>query len=285
VQSNPQNKFWWQVVFEDRHFPPGLSDRLCRAGSTGVTEEADRWTAYFDPDQFPDEQSLRDVIQPLGNVPYQISRLPAEDWGEEWRKHFTPIRVSKRFIVRPSWETYSRRVHDKVIIIDPKMAFGTGTHETTQLVLEIIDERMMACARVLDVGTGSGILAIAAAKLNARKVVAVDVETESMDNAAENIRRNRVSKCVRLLHGSVADLTTADRRPYDWILANIQRSAICGMLGDFCKLLKKRGVLVVSGILMEEDRAMQSAFSDHRLRVVEVRTKGEWMAYRLEKAE
>lgn len=246
-------------------------------------EDAGRLTAYFDSTRFTDEQTLVAVLQPFSNIRYRVEKLPVSDWGGEWKKHFKPLRVSRRLVVRPSWEKYERRRNDKVIVIDPKMAFGTGTHETTQLVLEIIDEHMRMGMRILDVGTGSGILSIASVKCGARSVVAVDVEQESMDNAAENIRRNRVTGKIRCVHGTVHDLKKADRKPYDWILANIQRSVIVDLLGEFGTLLKSRGTLVVSGILAEEDRMMRRAFEDHRFTVEAFRTKGEWTAYQLRK--
>jgi ribosomal protein L11 methyltransferase len=283
VDTLPPTTFWWQVIFEDGHFRPDFGDRLCRAGSSGVMENDGRMIAYFDPVRFSDEPTLRRVLQPFSSTRYIIEKLPVSDWGREWKKHFKPLRVSRRLVVRPSWEKCEPKRGDKVIVIDPKMAFGTGTHETTQLVLEIIDECLPRGARVLDVGTGSGILAIAAVKLGARSVVAVDVEAESMDNAGENIRRNRVTSKIRCVHGTLAMLKKSDRRPYDWILANIQRSVIVELLEEFHSLLKWRGTLVVSGILTEEDPMMCRAFEDRRFTVDACRTKGEWMAYQLRK--
>lgn len=246
-------------------------------------ENGGRMIAYFDPARFGDEPALHRVLQPFSGNRYTIEKLPVSDWGSEWKKHFKPLRASRRIVIRPSWEKYEPKRGDKVVIIDPKMAFGTGTHETTQLVLEIIDENMSRGVRVLDVGTGSGILAIAAVKFGARSVVAVDVDAESMDNADENIRRNRVASKIRCVHGTMTDLKKSDRRPYDWILANIQRSVIIDLLDEFHPLLKSRGTLIVSGILTEEDAAMRRAFEDHRLTVEAFRKKGEWMAYQLRK--
>ncbi len=246
-------------------------------------EQADGWTAYFDPTRFPNQQSLHDTIRSLSSQPFRISTLPTVDWGEEWKKNFKPVRASRRFVVRPSWETYVRRAKDKVIIIEPKMAFGTGTHETTQLVLQIIDDHMKSGARVLDVGTGSGILAIAAVKLKARSVLALDIEAEAIENAEENIRRNRVGARVRLFHGSVGSLSARDRRPYDWILANLQRSLIENVLSDLFQLLREDGTLVISGILYEEDDVVQEMIRHTGFRIEEARQRGEWMAYRLEK--
>lgn len=270
--------FSWQVRFSGL-LPHTEVDKLCSAGSTGGMEEAGSWIAYFPGELYAGSNELGQKIHACTSATFEISRLEHSDWAENWKRHFKPLRVSRRFVVRPSWETYRAPRGTKVIIIDPKMAFGTGTHETTRLVMQMMDDKLKPGKRVLDVGTGSGILAIMAAKLGARSVVALDIEQESFDNARENFRLNRVAGKIRMILGSLDALSDAEQKPYDWILANLQRSVIETMLPELVTRLRRFGKIVLSGILAEENEWVQQTLPTHGLSIAQSGRDGEWMAY------
>lgn len=205
--------------------------------------------------------------------------IPAEDWEAGWKKHFKPIRVGQRFIIRPSWEKYPVKKGELVLIIDPKMSFGTGTHPTTQLMLRLMERISFRHQKVLDAGTGTGILAIGAVKLGARQVLALDVEQESVDNAKENVRKNHCNGKIRIQQGSFTDIPKHSR--YDAILANIQRSVLESHLDFFSTHLTEEGFVLLSGILKEESSAFAESLKNAGWRILSRRSLKEWTAFLL----
>lgn len=203
-----------------------------------------------------------------------FSEIDREDWGEGWKKYFKPVTVGSRFLVRPPWE--SAPVPDRLeIIINPALAFGTGTHETTQLVMELMEELAAPGCRVLDSGTGSGVLALAAVKLGAGSVTAFDIDPDALANAAENLALNGAQAKVRLVHGGLADLPP---QQYDLVLANINRHVLVSLIPHFVPFLKKGGSMILSGILIEEHEHLLAALSGAGFDIRQQRRKGEWEA-------
>jgi exopolyphosphatase/guanosine-5'-triphosphate,3'-diphosphate pyrophosphatase len=277
--------FWWQVDIAHFQNIDIVSETLFRLGSTGLTEDGDRLSAYFTQGQFENEAALMRILKDeIGlSVSLEIKKIPAQDWETEWKKHFKPKKISKRFVIRPSWERYRRKGKEIELIIDPKMSFGTGTHETTRLVLQLLENRVLPSATVLDIGTGTGILAIAAAKLGARRVFAFDVDENSYANAPENIRRNRCADKIKVSLCPITELPKSWPRKYDVILANIQRSVIAEMMADMTARLDANGVMILSGILITEDEVMRDEFQQHQLLVQQTKSAGEWTAYVVKK--
>ncbi|MBX7153162.1 50S ribosomal protein L11 methyltransferase [bacterium] len=281
--KNVQPGFWWQLVLHQVN--QSVSEKLFKLGSTGLMEEYPNLTAYFPSGQFENpDKAVEAIHAALGAaVHVTVSQIPTRDWGSEWKKYFKPTKVGNRFVIRPSWETYKRKKNERVLIIDPKMSFGTGTHESTRLVLQMMEKYVRSRAVVLDAGTGTGILAIAAVKLKAAKVFGFDIDEHSSENARENIRRNRCTGKISVIQSTLDQLPKKWPKRFDLILANIQRSVITAMLDDLTAKLKSGGLIIVSGILTTEIESMLSVFHDAGLSVVDQRIDGEWVVFVLTK--
>lgn len=276
--------FWWEAALYETANKAAVQTALFKLGTTGIVEESDRLVAYFEPHAYPNSKKLAELLHAETQCRVVINKIPAQDWESEWKKNFKPRKISKKFVVRPSWEKYKKKKHEQVLIIDPKMSFGTGTHETTQLVIRLM-ESTVKTGVVLDIGTGTGILAIAAAKLGCKKIYAFDVDENSYENAVENIRRNRCSSRIEVLQGRVETLPSSWPKKFDVILANIQKNVILEILGTIRDLMSHKGILFVSGILTSEDESMRQAFADHGLKLTESKQEGEWAAYALMSSE
>ncbi|MBI4468632.1 MAG: 50S ribosomal protein L11 methyltransferase [Acidobacteria bacterium] len=202
-----------------------------------------------------------------------VCDFPEEDWMEKWKEGFEPREVGGRWLIAPSWRLPSA-VQDRILVqIDPGMAFGTGTHETTQLCLLAI-ERHWTGGTVLDVGTGSGILAIAAAKLEPQAAVtAIDIDPEALAIARENVIINGVDDRIEVLDVQIADL---GERRFDLIVANLTVEALVELVAGFGAMLKPSGRLILSGILTERSGEVSEVFIRSGLDVVERQEAGEW---------
>lgn len=281
-KKTPKTKqpFWWEAALYGVSNQGAVRDALFKLGSTGLLEEEDRLIAYFEPAQYKLSGKLEELLHHATQCRIVIKKIPARDWESEWKKNFKPRKVSKRFVVRPSWEKYNKKKNELVLVIDPKMSFGTGTHETTQLVLRLM-ERYNRKGPALDIGTGTGILAIAAAKLGIKKIYALDVDVSSFENALENISRNRCAGRIKVLQGDIKQLPNDWPQKYTMIVANIQKNVILEMLDTLRSLLSHDGQLLISGILTTEDDSMRPAFAHHGLKINESKQDGEWTAYAL----
>jgi ribosomal protein L11 methyltransferase len=202
-------------------------------------------------------KSLRAIYPEISNFQIETAHLQEEDWSVHWKKFFRPVQVSSTFVVKPPWSAVRLKRGQVSIEINPGMAFGTGTHATTQLSIQALEKNMRGKKpSVLDMGTGSGILAIAAAKLGASEVYAVDIDGAALENARENIVRNDVSDLIHVRQGSVGSL----RKRFDIIVANIDVRNLRRMKNSLIHHLNDRGLLILSGILDKEKTGLQERF-------------------------
>ncbi|HBQ14442.1 MAG TPA: 50S ribosomal protein L11 methyltransferase [Myxococcales bacterium] len=265
-----------------------VSSVLWDAGATGL-EERDATTmdaaagdgvtlvAHFD-----EEADALDAVGLVtarfdGRFVPTVEHIVGDDWRERWKAFFHTTRVGERLVVRPSWETHDAQEGDLVIVLDPGQAFGTGTHETTRLVMRELEARVSGGEHVLDVGCGSGILGIAALKLGAARVVAVDVDPIAVRVTDENAEINGVA-----IEASTTPIEDVPGR-YPIVLANIRSPILIPMTESLVAHLTPGGVLVLSGLLAEEESEIRAVYDAH-LRFDGVRRDGDWiaLAYRSE---
>lgn len=211
----------------------------------------------------------------MGTLRVDEENVKDEDWAEEWKKNYKPFRIGSHLVVKPTWEKYVNQPGDLVIELDPGMAFGTGTHETTNMCMQQLERCLKPGLRVMDVGTGSGILAIAAAKLGAQNVLAIDIDPDAVKVAKENVELNHVTKQVRVV---VGDLCKSEAMPCEVAVANIVADAICMLAGPMTRHLVKGGLLICSGIIREREADVQKAAKEAGYRQVDRIEKGEWVA-------
>lgn len=207
--------------------------------------------------------------------------IHSEDWAEAWKTYFRPIRVGQRLVVVPAWETWTFGPEDVVIRIDPGMAFGTGDHPTTRLCLEALETLVTGNACVLDLGTGSGILGIAAAKLGAGRVFALDTDPVAVAAARDNAVLNQVSGIMTI---EQKELACYDGSPPDLIVANLNLHLLVGLAPLFASTLGFGGLLVLSGVLGRDARECEETYKRNGFSLIERRSAAEWSVFILQRA-
>lgn len=218
----------------------------------------------------------------IGTGEITVKYSEDKDWAEAWKSFFHTTKVGRHIVVKPSWESYTPEAGDIVLEIDPGMAFGTGNHPTTKLCLEMLEKYMRGKAVVVDFGTGSGILAVAAAKLGAGLVIAFDSDEVAVRVARENVQGNEAEQVIEVHH---TDNPKFINSKVDVIIANIVAEVILSHLDSLAHLLKQSGVLIASGIIKEKQAEVERAIADSGLQIVEAPTEGEWVAIVARKTE
>lgn len=202
------------------------------------------------------------------------------DWNENWKKYFKAFSVGQRLAVCPSWETYENTDSRTVINLDPGAAFGTGTHATTSLCMETLEKSVTDTTTVLDVGTGSGILSIAALLLGAKSAIGVDIDAQSVRVAQENAVINRVSDRAQFIVGDLAEKISGK---YDIVCANIVADVVIRLFENVADFMNDDGILIVSGIIDMRAGDVESAATQHGFNIKEKLMREEWCAYILTK--
>jgi len=239
------------------------------------------------------EEALWHLGQILPIPSPTVRWLSQADWTEAWRSGYRAQRIGKRTVIKPSWRPYSAKPGQVVIELDPGLAFGTGLHPSTRLVLEALESHLQPGDRVLDVGTGSGILAIAAAKHGAAAVVGLDVDELALEVARENITRNGVQETVSVQRASLSALPGSDGSDkvvevfdahgeqdgaFDLLLMNILAHVICAGARAIVRCLAPQGRFIVSGIIASQEENVCRALSAADLKVVGRHCKKDWVA-------
>ncbi len=222
------------------------------------------------------EEIRADLGEAAGSLRLETAGVRDEDWSEVWKQFYKPFRAGARFVVKPTWEAYDPKPGDLVIELDPGMAFGSGMHETTSMCLELLEKAVKPGDRVFDVGTGSGILAIGAALLGARDLLAIDIDPNAVRVARENVDHMGLAGRIAVLEGDL--LKQADGGACDVCVANIIADIICQFAAPLVPRIRPGGLFVCSGIILEREQDVLRALAAAGYTVLEVRHKGEWAA-------
>jgi len=266
-----------------------VSNLLIEQGATGIEEldgdlRRERLRAYFSQDKRKKRilDALRRYLKSLDrlfpeNPPAQITTtsLPEQNWGENWKRFFKPVQVTPKFLIKPPWSKVRLKRGQIPIDITPGMAFGTGTHATTLLCIRTLEERLKKRGRsVLDVGAGSGILSVIAAKLGAKEVLGIDIDGVAVENARENVEKNHVSDIVKIRKGSIGSL----QKKFEVIVTNIDLKSLRKMKRPLVGHLKNQGFLILSGILEQEKESVRLHYLETGvLRWIKTAQQGEWV--------
>ena len=214
----------------------------------------------------------------LGRLELSFADVNEEDWSTAWKKYYHPTKIGDRLVIVPCWEEYETAPNEVRVTLDPGMAFGTGTHETTRLCMRLLDKTVKPENTVLDIGTGSGILAITALLLGAKSAVGVDIDSVAVRVAQENADLNGVGGKITLLCGGLTEQVSGT---YDIICANIVADVILRLSSVVTQFMHKDSVLLVSGIIEERCEEIKQALTKQGLAVHEVLTENGWAAIRL----
>ena len=210
-----------------------------------------------------------------GRLELEMKDVDEEDWSNAWKKYYHPVQVGEHLVVCPSWEAYDRQPDDVVLTLNPGMAFGTGTHDTTRLCMELLEKYITPQDTVLDVGCGSGILAITAALLGANKIIGCDIDEVAVKVAGENAALNGVQDRIAFHQG---DLTSQVEGSFQIICANIVADVIIRLSEDVGRYLAKDGIFITSGIIDTREQDVLNALEQNGFQVIERRTSGGWVA-------
>jgi len=248
---------------------------------TGLLEDDDHISIFISGNSATTEKQIGDVLKKLQRdmliESFRIEKEIIEDknWNELWEKSREVIRVSDRIVIKPTFKEYSAKQNEIVLTIDPKMSFGTGEHQTTKLILKLLEKYVTQGNKVLDVGSGTGILAIASVKLGASRAIAVDFDEICLDNCKENCIFNSVEDSVEILTGEIADVNETG---FDLILANIQKNVILETAEKIKTKLKPKGVVILSGLLESDKSAIEKKYHSLGYKTEQIEQMDEWIA-------
>lgn len=290
-----------------------ISNILHEAGASGVVIEdpeeliKEREQVFgeiyqLNPDDYPEEgvivkaylpvtsflgetvEEIKEAINSLvtfnidiGQNKVTISEVNEEEWATAWKKYYHPVKISEKFTIVPTWETYEKVSSDELIIeLDPGMAFGTGTHPTTVMCIQALERTVKAGESVIDVGTGSGVLSIAAALLGAKDVRAFDLDEIAVNSAKLNIKLNKVSNVVTVSQNNLLNDVTGT---VDVIVANILSEIILLFVEDAFNLVKPGGYFITSGIIQPKKQEVKSALLEAGFEIYETLTMEDWVSF------
>jgi ribosomal protein L11 methyltransferase len=278
-----------------KEFGEAVSNFLIEQGAAGIEElegdiEWERLRTYFQRDGKERKvlraihrylKSLEKITPEIAHPTVKTASLPEQDWGENWKRFFNPVQVTSKFVVKPPWSKIRLKRGQISIDISPGMAFGTGTHATTILCIRALEERLKKKGlSILDMGTGSGILSIIAAKLGAKEVWGIDIDGVAVENARENVEKNCVMDIVKIRKGGIGDL----QEKFDVVVANIDLKSLRRMRRPLLNHLKRQGFLILSGILKEEkERIRQYYLETGHFRSIKEAQEEEWVCLTLKK--
>jgi ribosomal protein L11 methyltransferase len=303
MPGSSENDVWIEIVVTT---PPELSDALenflYELGTQGVSQEETLGSSFDSGNQNSVEikaylsetgdikgdlgllnqymDSLAELFPDLDRPTVTTNRIVDPDWGEQWKKYFKPLRISNDIVIKPTWERYAPLGRDIVIDIDPGMAFGTGQHPSTRMCITTMEELLRPAKdldtwKALDVGTGTGILAICCAKLGVGKVVALDLDPKAVEIAGKNIVINRVDDRVEILNRDVS-MHTGE---FDLIVANLTANALIHLRPYLGRMIKPGGFIILSGIMDQDGANVVTIYNTEDISLAGTRAEKEWVCY------
>ncbi|MCG6914082.1 50S ribosomal protein L11 methyltransferase [bacterium BMS3Abin03] len=261
--------------------PELMSGLLWELDLEGITEEDNFILVYTDEGINITSEKIEQLLNGLVNEGFlekfiiEKNTVENKNWNEIWEKSREVIRISDKIVIKPTFKEYIPQTNELVLTIDPKMSFGTGEHQTTQLVLNLLERYVKPGMKVLDVGSGTGVLAITAVKLGAASAVAVDNDEWCYENCKENAELNNVSNSIKIITG---DIKNVDEKGFDLVLANIQKNILLEILDDLKMKIKENGMLILSGLLLKDEEEIMISYSDSGFTFVEKSVKDDWIS-------
>ena len=258
-----------------------LSSILWELEITGINEEVGCLKVFAEEDSNLTPEKISSFLKKLQNekllfnFTVEENVLEEKNWNEEWERSINVIEVSDRIVIKPTFREYYAKPGQIVISIDPKMSFGTGEHQTTKLMLQLIEKYVEPGMRILDVGSGTGVLAIAAVKLGAASALAVDNDEWCFSNGKESCELNKVSDKIDVRLGVVQNVSEKD---FDIILANIQKNVLLEISKELVNRLSGNGKLILSGLLQSDESDIKEEYEKLGLEIIDKQQMGEWIA-------
>lgn len=271
VQLNQRPEGQWDII--DEEIARRIGDDVKVSGFYPMDERANDTLAAVREKARQLPEIAPDVD--LGKLEVLVSGVDDEDWAENWKKDYKTFRLGRHIVIRPDWEEYTPEEGDKVITIDPGMAFGTGTHETTGMCVGLVEENIRPGMTAMDIGTGTGILAITAAHMGAKSVLASDIDPMAVRVATENVAINGFSDVITCKCGDLLEIAT---EKVDVVIANIIADVIIAIAAPVRAFVKEGGVFICSGIARERENATINALKAAGYGRLDIRHNGEWTA-------
>ena len=221
--------------------------------------------------------NLKEFMENKNEFMYEIftAKCNDEDWQDEWKKYFHTVNITDNIVIKPSWDEYEPSDNEIVVEIDPGLAFGTGTHETTSLCVEFLEKYAQNKKKLLDIGCGSGILMLIGKKLGVEKVVGIDIDEKVNDVVLENFSKNGINENFQVIIGNLVDDVN---EKYDLVVSNILVDVLEKLLEDIEKILEKDATVIFSGILNEKEEAFLKKAKNYNLKQIDRKEKNNWVS-------
>ena len=221
--------------------------------------------------------NLKEFMESENEFIYEIftAKCNDEDWQDEWKKYFHTVNITDNIVIKPSWDEYEPSDNEIVVEIDPGLAFGTGTHETTSLCVEFLEKYSQNKKKLLDIGCGSGILMLIGKKLGVEKVVGIDIDEKVNDVVLENFSKNGINDNFQVIIGNLVDNVN---EKYDLVVSNILVDVLEKLLEDIEKALEKGAIVIFSGILNEKEEAFLKKAKNYNLKQIDRKDKNNWVS-------
>ncbi|MFL0247421.1 50S ribosomal protein L11 methyltransferase [Candidatus Clostridium stratigraminis] len=245
------------------------SDAAVIKGYFAVEDNIDEIKSYIEEKLI----YIKELGIDIGKGKVIINAVYEEDWANNWKKYYKPTKIGDKIVIKPIWEAYEPKGEEIIVEMDPGMAFGTGTHETTRMCIEALEKKVQKESTVFDIGTGSGILAITAAKLGAKKVIGVDLDPVAVDSAKQNTTINKLDN-IEIIYGNLMEVVEGKA---EIVVANIIAEVIMLLCEDVKKFLKPNGYFISSGIIKDRKDDVAKKLTEVGFKIHEINELGEWV--------